>query len=527
MPIRILILDDELIWRNQLAELLEEEGHIVQSAENLSQARARLAGGQFHLAVIDILLEGKNFLLEGEESGLDLLQDISRLNQEPGRFCGPVIFTGNATQDNAIKALQQGAFYYLEKSEDPIVLKRGREGKGFVAQELLRVTRKVLRRVLLERSRLYEQGQYTLRFDLAPGQKTRATLTGPAGFSAESTRPFDVDIDRFSDRADDLQFHFAAEDLEARLKWRPRAKDIGNDLHERTFAQDAELTRCLAVARTRSGRNPLHIVFHGSRGLIRLPLELLPGETDYSIMENPLVRSISDVRTVRERGIDRVFLEETPEVKILLIGSNTDPPIPGVDEEIVLLSETLPRIFSSRGFNCAVRTISTQEATYDNVYDCLRQCQYHIVHYAGHGFHNERRSDESGIAFWEKPNSSGRVKPMPIRVLRNLLQRSDTRFFYLSSCVGAKGTAEASVRLKGDDFQSIVEGLVRTGISGVLGYRWNVWDTEARQLALAFYENLLTDLRLDLALFNARRVLQEDNYYNETWASPVLVTQAP
>ena len=114
---------------------------------------------------------------------------------------------------------------------------------------------------------------------------------------------------------------------------------------------------------------------------------------------------------------------------------------------------------------------------------------------------------------------------MPIRVLRNLLRKSDVRFFFLSCCVGAKTASNDIVNLRGDDFQGIMEGLVRVGIPSVLGYRWNVWDTDAQQFALAFYESLLTDLSLDVATFNARRVLQETNYYSETWASPVLVMQ--
>jgi CHAT domain-containing protein len=172
-----------------------------------------------------------------------------------------------------------------------------------------------------------------------------------------------------------------------------------------------------------------------------------------------------------------------------------------------------------------VETIPTDDANYDNVYACLERCHYHVVHYAGHGFHDENNSDDSGLSFWEKPNRAGDVKPMPIRVLRNLLAHSDARFFYLSCCVGAKGAPESSVHLTGNDFQGILEGVVRTGIPGVLGYRWNVWDTEAKELALAFYENLVIDLSLDLALFKARRALQQNKYYNETWASPVLVTQ--
>ena len=85
-----------------------------------------------------------------------------------------------------------------------------------------------------------------------------------------------------------------------------------------------------------------------------------------------------------------------------------------------------------------------------------------MIHYAGHGIHDEKNSDESGIAFWEKSNRGGQVEPMPIRILRNLLTHSDTRFFYLSCCVGAKTEAEASVRLDGNDFEGILEGLSKS-----------------------------------------------------------------
>jgi CheY-like chemotaxis protein len=520
MSVNVLVLDDEPTWRDLITEVLQEEGHIVQPVENLSQAREWLDRRQFHLAVIDIVLH------EGED-GLDLLEDIARLNREAYRLCGPVVFTGFPTQDRAIKALRRGALDFrlkLEKPEESIVLKRGERGRGFVEQELLNAARKVLREVVLQRSRQYAQSEHTLHFHLVPGRKTIADLSGPMSFSTESERVLEIDINAFADRTDDLQFHFSAPTEQERLKWRTRARAISRDLHAALFSNDAELATCLASARDRS-RGSLRLAFRGSRDLIRLPLELLPGETGYLVAENPLIRQIAGVRTVRKRGIDRVFLDETPEVKILLIGSNTYPPIPGVDEEIALLDDALPKLLQSRGFRCRIQTIPTEEASYENVRGCLERCQYHMVHYAGHGTHHETNTDESGIAFWEHPNHGGRVKSMPIRVLRNHLAHSDVQFIYLSCCVGAKSAPEASVGLSGNDFQGITEGLVRVGVPAVLGYRWNLSDTDAKSVALSFYEGVFTDLRLDIALFKARRALQEDNYYSETWASPVLVAQ--
>jgi hypothetical protein len=322
-----------------------------------------------------------------------------------------------------------------------------------------------------------------------------------------------------------LQFHFNQYVIDQRLKWRSRAKNISEGLYSSIFAEDAELNTCLSTARERSGRNPLHVVFRGTQEILRLPIELLPGEVGQLVTEFPLSRQISGIRTVRNRGIDSLFEEENTIIKVLLIGSNTLPPIPGVDEEIDQVEEKLRMLFRSRGLNSQIQVIPTKDASYDRVYSHLNQCQYHIVHYAGHGFHDEKDPDESGIYFWEKPNQAGVVRPMPIRHLRNLLSRSDVRFFFLSCCVGAKTAGTEQIKLKGNDFQGIMEGLVRVGIPSVLGYRWNVWDTDAQQFALVFYESLLTDFSLDVATFNARRALQEKNYQSETWLSPVLVMQ--
>lgn len=522
MPINALVLDDELIWREILSELLNEEGYKVQLAENLSQAKKLLANGRFHLVFIDIVLTG-DVIVEGGESGLDLLSDISKFSQQVDRFCAPIILTGNPQKEQAVRALMGASPGFFTTTDSPVILKRGRDGKGFEEEEFLSICRKVLRRVLLERERLYDRNSYMLRFDLTPRQKTNVELSGSARFFRKSRRPLELDLDDFAGRTDDLQFHFSAVDSDQRLKWRPRAQKIGQDLYNKVFSEDSGLMGSLASARAHSDHALLHFVFRGAPEMLRCPLELLPGDISYLITENPLIRQISGVATSKE-GISRLFTEDS-EIKILLIASDTKPSIPGVNEEIALLEDEISKLYKSRGFNCSLRTIATEEATYDNVRAALENCQYHIVHYAGHGFHNKKYHDESGLVFWNKPNRSGGTKPMPIRVLKNLLRHSETRFFYLSCCVGAETSAEASVQLNGDDFQGILEGLVRLGIPGVLGYRWNVWDTEAQQLALAFYENLLTDLRLDLALFKARRTLEENNYYNETWASPVLVVQ--
>jgi DNA-binding response OmpR family regulator len=51
---RILVVEDSSELRNLLAILLEEEGHEVVSAPNLTSARAALASGSFDLVATDL-----------------------------------------------------------------------------------------------------------------------------------------------------------------------------------------------------------------------------------------------------------------------------------------------------------------------------------------------------------------------------------------------------------------------------------------------------------------------------------------
>lgn len=519
--IKTLIVDDEAVYRDLIAEILQADGHETHCAKNLNEAKEQLKIRTFHLVVLDIVLKH-------DEDGLELLDDISKLNREANTFCAPIIFTSYATKERAIHAIQRGAIEFREKQskpEDFVISKMGKESKGFDEKELLTVARKVLGKVLRERSRLSKQRKYKLCFHLTLNQKTRIDLTGPTAFVSESSNVLSVNISDFSGQTDDLQFHFDAKNERERLKWRSRAKNIGGSLYAQIFAEDTELNGCLAIARERSVNNPLSIVIRGNQDILRLPIELLPGESGPLITEYPVVRQISNIRNVRTPSIESILETENTPLKVLLIGSNTYPPIPGVDDEINQLKTNFRKLFLSRCIDGDIHVIPTEEASYDNVYEHLKKCKYHIVHYSGHGYHNENEIDESGIFLWEKCDRDGQVRSMPIRILRNLLDKSDTRLFFLSCCVGAKTSDSTSIKLNGNDFQGILDGLVRVGISSVLGYRWNVWDTDASQFANAFYESLLTDFSLDTAILYARRTLQEDNYYSETWASPVLVVQ--
>jgi hypothetical protein len=106
----ILVVDDELGIRDLLFEILNDEGHAVEVAENAAQARLARQIARPDLVLLDIWMpdtDGVTLLKEWAGAGL--------LNM-------PVIMmSGHATIDTAVEATRIGAQAFLEK---PITLQK-------------------------------------------------------------------------------------------------------------------------------------------------------------------------------------------------------------------------------------------------------------------------------------------------------------------------------------------------------------------------------------------------------------------
>ena len=106
----ILVVDDELGIRDLLSEILNDEGHNVDLAENAAQARAARARARPDLVLLDIWMP--------DTDGVTLLMEWSA----SGQLTMPVIMmSGHATIDTAVEATKIGAMAFLEK---PITLQK-------------------------------------------------------------------------------------------------------------------------------------------------------------------------------------------------------------------------------------------------------------------------------------------------------------------------------------------------------------------------------------------------------------------
>ncbi|WP_368640116.1 response regulator [Castellaniella ginsengisoli] len=107
---RILVVDDEIGIRELLSEILYDEGHTVELAENAAQARESRLRQRPDLVLLDIWMP--------DTDGVSLLKEWSG----QGLLNMPVIMmSGHATVDTAVEATRIGAVDFLEK---PITLQK-------------------------------------------------------------------------------------------------------------------------------------------------------------------------------------------------------------------------------------------------------------------------------------------------------------------------------------------------------------------------------------------------------------------
>lgn len=106
----ILVVDDELGIRALLSEILSDEGHTIELAENATQARAVRERMRPDLVLLDIWMP--------DVDGVTLLKEWG----SAGLLTMPVIMmSGHGTIDTAVEATKFGAIAFLEK---PITLQK-------------------------------------------------------------------------------------------------------------------------------------------------------------------------------------------------------------------------------------------------------------------------------------------------------------------------------------------------------------------------------------------------------------------
>ena len=103
MATRILLIDDEELFREDFAILLRKEGYECLTAASAEEGLEIVKKEFPEIIFSDIVMPGK--------SGIDILEDITRINSE----ASIIIMTSFGTLETAIKAFRRGAIDYILK----------------------------------------------------------------------------------------------------------------------------------------------------------------------------------------------------------------------------------------------------------------------------------------------------------------------------------------------------------------------------------------------------------------------------
>ena len=102
----LIIIDDDIPFRNRLAYSMEKKGFVVESCSSATEAKKCLKEKNFTHAIIDMRL--------GDGSGLEIIQFIKKINAKTRSL----LLTGYGNIATAVLAIKTGAIDYLPNPAD-------------------------------------------------------------------------------------------------------------------------------------------------------------------------------------------------------------------------------------------------------------------------------------------------------------------------------------------------------------------------------------------------------------------------
>ena len=100
---KILLVDDEIVFTNNMSKLLTNRGYRVKAVNSGDSAIGALEEERFDVVVLDLKMPGMD--------GISALKEIKKL----GLFTETLILTGHGSIDSALEAIKLGAYDYLTK----------------------------------------------------------------------------------------------------------------------------------------------------------------------------------------------------------------------------------------------------------------------------------------------------------------------------------------------------------------------------------------------------------------------------
>lgn len=173
----ILIIDDEKSIRNTLKEILEYEKHKVDTAEDGPTGLSMLKDDSYDVVFCDIKMP--------KMDGMEVLEKIQLMSGDPA----VIMISGHANVENAVEALKNGAFDFIEKPLDLnriLVALRNALERGDLVQETKTLKRKINKKLgsnMIGTSKAIEDIKEMV--DKVAGSDARVLITGGNGSGKE------------------------------------------------------------------------------------------------------------------------------------------------------------------------------------------------------------------------------------------------------------------------------------------------------------------------------------------------------
>lgn len=292
-----------------------------------------------------------------------------------------------------------------------------------------------------------------------------------------------------------------------------RVRAFGGQMYQTLFAGEIgeRLHESLAAARSEGHGITLRLHLRETPELALLPWEYLYDAARDSFLalsnQSPILRFLS------------FDLPDPPQsvrwpLRILgVVSSPTDLAALDTEVEKDHLERALQEL-AERGLAGALEVHWLDRPTLGALQDALREGEYHIFHYVGHG-QFETALDEGALIFEDEHGLSRRVTATALGAL--LRDHVPLRLALLNACEGARTGRE-------DPFAGVGPALVRAGLPAAIAMQFEVTDEAALTFAREFYGALVDGYPVQAAVTEARKSIFSSGNPVE-WGTPVLFSQ--
>lgn len=505
--IRVLVAEDDERWGKEICGALKglsDEPRVITSYEEAIQV---IRENEFDLIIVDLGLPTKNEA--SDLPGMELLREIRLIGHN--KHCAVIVITGYATIKRVLRATNEHNVYtVIDKADAPPM------DDGFAD-----IARSAIVRSWIQKASIRESSRYCLSIAFDDRQLLSSELRGPGRRAtpvSSGRQSFDVgDLVR---RADLLNWMIEEGGVGV---WRDEAQSIGNAIYNAVTADrdiHGNLKAAQALVRV---HDDVWLHFSGPPDGLGIPFELMRDEQG-----EPLALTHIITRHMTSSGTGKTepfhdfinkLLKDQERLRMLIVGANSDGRIPAAEQEAERLKELIEADLRLLGIPCDIKPLIGMDAQYENVRRALRDGDYHIFHYCGHGHYDETLAERSGLVLRD-----GRDREvLPASEIHALTRNKRLRLAFLSACTSAR-TAERAGR---GDFHSVFQALAKADVPAVIGYRWAVADRPAMRLAEVFYRELWRSFSPGEAMLKARQDAAQGKLRrdDDTWASPVMLMQ--